>query len=66
MNLSSCKGCYHKDICGIKETSFRDENALMTEIELFEAHCVGCCCGDCFECNKDNGCDNYEEEDWLG
>ena len=66
IELYNCTGCCHYDCCGMREPLFKNENAQMTDIELFEAHCVGCCCGDGFECNNGRGCDNYEEEPWLG
>ena len=34
---------------------------LMSEEEIFEAHCVGCACGDGYDCNRGNGCNNYED-----
>ena len=62
---NGCDGCFHNPPCG-RETE--EDFMKMTETELFEAHCVGCCCGDLFDCNKTTGygCGNYETEGWLG
>ena len=53
-----CDGCFHQDCCGM--LAFDTSN--LTEEEVFRAHCCGCPCGDGFECNRDNGCDNYTTE----
>lgn len=55
---SRCKGCAHRGCCGMMKFDITG----MSEEEIFEEHCVGCPCGDGFECNRDNGCGNYEEE----
>lgn len=54
---SPCAGCCHRGCCG---TMLFDTSG-MSEEEIFREHCVGCPCGDCFECNRESGCDNYEE-----
>ena len=36
--------------------------SAMTEEEVFEGHCVGCPCGEGLECNREDGCENYETE----
>ena len=54
---NGCEGCIHYDGCGY--LAFDTSN--ITEEERFIEHCVGCCCGDGCECNKDNGCDNWED-----
>ena len=57
---NECDGCVHKNNCGI-DTFFMEE-LEMSDHERFLLHCVGCCCGDGYECNKNHGCENYEEE----
>lgn len=60
-----CEGCFHKESCGyLSDEGF----GVMSEIELFEKHCVGCCCGDGAVCNKNSGdsCSNYEIEPIMG
>ena len=60
---NSCEGCCHYDGCGY----FDEYAAELNEAERFEKHCVGCCCGDGYECNRDNGgCSNYETEPVMG
>ena len=54
---NECEGCIHYDGCGY----FDFDNSDLTEEERFAEHCVGCCCGDGCECNKNNGCDNWED-----
>ena len=54
---NECTGCIHYDGCGY----FDFDNSDLTEEEGFAEHCAGCCCGDGFECNKNNGCDNWED-----
>lgn len=59
--MSECEGCYHynEGHCGYFDCYDIDKS----EEELFTEHCVGCCCGDGYTCNKDNGgCMNYEKE----
>ena len=56
-DTSPCDGCLHKDGCGM----MLFDNHGMSEEEIFEAHCVGCACGDGCECNRGEGCDNYED-----
>ena len=56
-SVGGCKGCIHYDGCGY----FDFDNSNLTEEERFDEHCVGCCCGDGCECNKGNGCDNWED-----
>lgn len=55
---SRCKGCAHRGCCGFMKFDITG----MTEEEVFEEHCVGCPCGDGCECNRENGCSNYETE----
>lgn len=55
---SRCKGCAHRGCCGFMMFDATD----MTEEEIFEKHCVGCPCGDGCECNREEGCNNYETE----
>lgn len=56
-----CEGCIHYDSCGYFDFDTRG----LTEEERFVEHCVCCCCGDGFECNKHNGdghrCTNWED-----
>lgn len=52
-----CDTCCHKNGCG--RISF--DTFGMSEEEIFEAHCVGCACGDGYDCNCGNGCNNYED-----
>ena len=63
---NECDGCIHKDDCGI-DAFFWDEIDVSDE-ERFMTHCVGCCCGDGHECNKNKShkCSNYEAEALLG
>ena len=56
--MNECKGCIHYKSCGYID--LYDGN--LTEEENFIKHCVGCCCGDCFDCNKNSGCENYEDD----
>lgn len=58
-SMGGCKGCIHYDGCGYFDLDF--DNSNLTEEERFIEHCVGCCCGDCYDCNKNNGCDNWED-----
>ena len=60
--MNDCTGCIHNHYsCGYFDLSFSDFE--LTEEERFEAHCVGCCCGDGCECNRTNnyGCMNWED-----
>jgi hypothetical protein len=54
-----CESCIHHDTCGY----FDFDNSNLTEEEAFAEHCVGCCCGDGAECNRDSGygCTNWED-----
>lgn len=61
-NYYNCKGCCHDGHC----TYFSDPEWTQNEVAMFEKHCVGCCCGEGCECNRDNGCSNYETEPILG
>lgn len=54
---NKCNGCIHYNSCGFLEF----DTSGMSEEEIFIEHCVGCCCGDCLDCNKNNGCTNYED-----
>lgn len=56
-DASPCDGCCHKYGCG--RITF--DTFGMSEEEIFEQHCVGCACGDGYDCNRGNGCDNYED-----
>ena len=61
--MSNCKGCCHDGCCGYfsdLNTYGLDENG---EQKAFEEFCMGCPCGDGLECNRDQGCANYETED---
>lgn len=51
---SGCEGCCHYSGCGY----FDDHDLRKSDQEKFEEYCVGCCCGDSFECNRANdaGC----------
>lgn len=61
---SGCEGCCHYSGCGY----FNDHDVSKSDEEKFEEHCVGCCCGDGFECNRSNdaGCMNWETEVRMG
>lgn len=54
-----CFGCIHYDGCGYFEPALNKPH--WSDEQRFQEHCVGCCCGDGCECNKDQGCDNYED-----
>lgn len=58
-DMGECKGCIHYDGCGY----FDSYDHTKTEEENFIENCVGCCCGDGYECNKANnyGCMNWED-----
>lgn len=59
---NECDGCCHyAPSCGYFDAPFEQ-----SEEQRFEENCVGCCCGDLFDCNRDQGCDNYEEEPIMG
>ena len=58
---NECEGCIHIDSCGI-DIFFLDELELSDE-ERFKNHCLGCQCGDGLECNRNHGCENFEEEE---
>ena len=64
--MSNCKGCCHDGCCGyfsdLNTYSFNEEN----ERKAFEEFCICCCCGDGVECNRGEGCDNYEAEPIMG
>ena len=66
MAINGCIGCCHDGCCGY----FSDENTYLLEDggedKAFEEFCVGCCCGDGLECNRDQGCSNYETEPIMG
>lgn len=55
---SPCAGCFHRGCCGM--LSF--DTSGMDEEEIFLEHCVGCPCGEGYECNREEGCSNYEKE----
>lgn len=55
--MSNCNNCIHYDDCGFVDLY---DNNLTEEENLIE-HCIGCCCGDGGECNKNNGCWNWED-----
>lgn len=55
--MNECEGCIHYDHCGYRDFDTRN----LTEEEAFLEHCVGCCCGDVYDCNKGYGCENYED-----
>lgn len=55
--MCKCKECIHYNDCGFIELY----NKTLTEEENLIEHCVGCCCGDGGECNKNNGCWNWED-----
>ena len=57
-DTSPCVGCIHHDGCGM----INFDTTGMSEEEVFIEHCVGCPCGDGCECNRENGCSNYEDE----
>ena len=57
---SPCAGCTHRDGCGIMNF----DTTGMSEEEQFIEHCVGCPCGDGCECNREQGCENYDDEDF--
>lgn len=59
MNQNFCAGCIHHDACGYFDPELNDPS--WDDVRRFKEHCVGCCCGDGCECNKDCGCDNYED-----
>lgn len=54
---NGCEGCIHYDDCGYLD--FNTNN--LTEEEIFLEHCAGCCCGDCYDCNRGDGCWNWED-----
>lgn len=54
-----CAGCVHHGGCGYFDPALNDPT--WNDDRRFIEHCVGCCCGDGYECNKDRGCDNYED-----
>ena len=58
--MNRCDDCVHKEECRY----FTSYDTQMTEEENFMEHCVGCSCGDGFECNKERhrGCSNWEED----
>lgn len=53
--MSGCKECIHYGDCGY----FDLYDNKLTEEENFIEHCVGCCCGDGGECNKNKGYWNW-------
>lgn len=59
--MNACETCIHGGFCGYFD--MYDNN--LTSEENFVKHCVGCCCGDCGECNRWNGtgifCSNWED-----
>lgn len=58
MNEESCITCCHSNICAYIDLDEPEEEA-----------CVGCCCGDGWECRRDSVygvCSNYETEPTLG
>ena len=55
--MNECEGCIHYCHCGFIELY---DNNLSEEENLIN-HCIGCCCGDGGECNKNNGCWNWED-----
>ena len=59
-----CYGCCHYEGCGYFDFHDYDKTEEWNMVE----NCVGCCCGDGWECNKhsDYGCSNYEIEPILG
>jgi len=62
MSSKPCEGCCHDGCCGY----FSELNKCETEDEAFLEFCAGCACGDGAECNRDQGCDNYETEPIMG
>lgn len=69
MEKECCTNCLHYNggTCGYYEDIDADEmmcdSGNPDDYPAFNNNCVGCCCGDCFECNKDNiygACDNWE------
>lgn len=65
--MSNCEGCCHNGCCGyFSELNTYNLSNPEEEQKAFEEFCYGCCCGDCAECNRDNGCDNYETELIMG
>lgn len=60
--FNRCDGCFHQDCC----TYFDEEYAQLDDTTRFVQCCVGCPCGDGCECNRDNGCSNYDNEASLG
>lgn len=63
---NNCDGCCHNGSYGYFSELNNyplDEDG---EISAFEEFCVSCCCGDGCECNRDQGCNNYETEPIMG
>lgn len=64
---NNCEGCCHDGHCGyFSELNDYDISTPEEEQKAFEEFCVGCCCGEGVECNRDFGCDNYEKEPIMG
>ena len=67
ITYNACKGCCHDGCCGyFSELNIYDISIPEEEQKAFEEFCCGCCCGEGFECNRDQGCDNYETESIMG
>ena len=56
-----CKGCMHEGCClYFSDLNTYDISNPEEEQKAFEEFCCGCPCGDGVECNRDEGCMNYE------
>lgn len=61
-NKHPCAGCIHWND-GNDCSDRLDDNNYESEEERFLMNCAGCACGDGCECNRGDGCQNYETEE---